>query len=878
MLTEFTERALRGQPGNGSLDRPNSVALDEAGNVYIADTFNNAIKKWTATSKTVTELVNSGLNQPYGVAVDGAGNVYIADTGNNQIKKWTAANKSVSTLVSSKLNGPYGVAVDGAGNVYFSDNLNNAIKKWTAASKTVTTLVSSGLFNPAGVAVDGAGNVYIADSNSNALKKWTAAGKTVSTLISGINFPLGVALDGAGNVYIAETGNSQIKELARAFVDPTAIMEGPDAGSDVLESVLPDSQKLLPPFAPTSSESWLTLTGVSNGVVSFAFTANPGPERAAEITLLGRSIPITQAGKSKVALGTNNVAVGASAGSGSVALALSSPAAPWEARANDRWLHLSANNQSGVGSTNLVFTYDANLGPPRVGTLTISGQTLSVSQVGSNSLGTATLVEGPAKGTDSVVLAMFGSVSTWTATANDAWLHLNPANQSGKGSANVVFTFDANPGPTRTGTLSVAGLTLAVTQAGSAYVTANPLRSLVSGRLNSPLGVAVDSSGNVFIADTHNSAIKKWTVASGRVTTLVSAGLNEPSSVAVDQAGGVYIADTFNNAIKKWTAANQTVTTLVDGLNYPFGVAVDGAGNVYFFDSLGRGIKKWTAVSQAVTTLVSPVSGVDKGMAVDRAGNVYFVGIGIQKWTAASKTLTTLVASEFTFPSGVAVDGAGNVYIAETERHAIKRWTAASKSLTTLVASELTYPSGVAVDGAGNVYIADTGNHAIKVLPRALIDPTPMAVWAEAGSDVLPSVLPASQNLPSPFEPSSSQSWLSITGTGNGVVSLAFAANDTRVPRTAQIFVLGKSITLTQSGAAKPVLGRSVWLPDGAFQLNFTGTAGLSYSVLSSTDLAMPLGAWTVAGPAANTTGGQFQFTTPVLPGAAARFFLLNAP
>ena len=81
-------------------DHPYGVAVDGAGNVYIADTDNNAIEEWNATTQTVTTLVSSGLNEPGGVAVDGAGNVYIADTGNNAIEEWNATTQTVTTLVS----------------------------------------------------------------------------------------------------------------------------------------------------------------------------------------------------------------------------------------------------------------------------------------------------------------------------------------------------------------------------------------------------------------------------------------------------------------------------------------------------------------------------------------------------------------------------------------------------------------------------------------------------------------------------------------------------------------------------------------------------------------------------------------------------------
>jgi DNA-binding beta-propeller fold protein YncE len=183
--------------------------------------------------------------------------------------------------------------VDGAGNVYIANT--NAIKEWVTASNTVTTLVSSGLNKPFGVAVDGAGNVYIADTWHYVVKEWIAVSNTVTTLVgSGLNNPVGVAVDGAGNIYIADSGYSAIKELPHAFVDSTPKVEMVVAGSDALPVVLPTTANLTGPFAPVSDSSWLTITGVTNGVVSFAFATNYSTNRTAHITLLGQSIAVTQ--------------------------------------------------------------------------------------------------------------------------------------------------------------------------------------------------------------------------------------------------------------------------------------------------------------------------------------------------------------------------------------------------------------------------------------------------------------------------------------------------------------------------------------------------------------------------------------------------------
>ncbi|MGD0782374.1 MAG: histidine kinase dimerization/phospho-acceptor domain-containing protein, partial [Candidatus Aminicenantales bacterium] len=149
--------------------------------------------------------------------------------------------------------------------------------------------------------------------------------------------------------------------------------------------------------------------------------------------------------------------------------------------------------------------------------------------------GTSALLVGPAAGTNSVVLR---SSAAWIATAFAPWLHLSTANQSGTGSTNVVFSYDANTGATRTGTLTIAGLTLTVTQAGSTYVAAQPYTTIVSTGANFYVGgMAVDGSGNVYITDQSPYALSEWTPSNNTLTTLMSSGFNSPSSVAVDGMG-----------------------------------------------------------------------------------------------------------------------------------------------------------------------------------------------------------------------------------------------------------------------------------------------------------------------------------------------------
>ena len=492
------------------------------------------------------------------------------------------------------------MAVDSSGNVTIADSDNNAIEEWNATTQTLTTLVSFGLSSPEDVTVDGAGNVYIADAGNSAIKEWSPTTRTVSTLVAvGLNGPCGVAVDEAGNLFIAD--ESAIKEQPRAFVQGGPISEGPATGSDQLLPVLPTTEVLTGVFAPSSDQPWLTLGSISGDVIPFSFTQNTGVARTGRITVLGQQIPVTQ------------------------------------------WPILP-------------------------------------------SLGTTSLVEGPASGTDSDMVAPTGA---WSATSNASWLHTT---SSGFGNGVAVFTFDTNSGPTRSGTLTIAGQTLTVTQAGSSYVPANPLTILVpSGQANAR-GMAVDGAGNVYIADLLNRAIEEWNATTQAVTTLVSSGLNWPVSVAVDSSGNVYFAADAG-MIEEWNATTGTVTPLVSSGGNPTGVAVDGAGNVYIADG-DNTIKEWNATTQTVTTLVSAGLNNPTGVAVDRAGNVYTADSdGLKEWNATTGTVSLLVSSELAGPIGrVAVDSSGNVYIADRWNNTIEEWSATTGTVSTLISSGLDEP------------------------------------------------------------------------------------------------------------------------------------------------------------------------------------------
>jgi sugar lactone lactonase YvrE len=322
------------------------------------------------------------------------------------------------------------------------------------------------------------------------------------------------------------------------------------------------------------------------------------------------------------------------------------------------------------------------------------------------------------------------------------------------------------------------------TLAGAAEMFGSADGTGAAARFQLPTGVAVDGAGNVYVADSFSSTVRKVT-AGGVVTTLAgtagmagsvdgtgaAARFNSPDGVAVDSAGNVYVADTVNATIRKVTAGG-VVTTLagtaemagsMDGtgaaarFNSPDGVAVDSAGNVYVADRSNDTIRKMTA-GEVVTTLagttgmIGTVDGTGaaarfrfpQGVVVDSAGNLYVADSSnqtIRKVTAGGVVMTlagaggmvgsvdgTGAAARFSLPSGVAIDGAGNVYVADQLNHTIRKMTPGGV-VTTLAgaapgipgsmdgpgtAAFFNSPHDLAVDSSGNVYVADTGNHTLR--------------------------------------------------------------------------------------------------------------------------------------------------------------------
>ena len=297
---------------NATLYNPLAVATDKDGNIYIADTLNHCIRKVTASTGIITTIAGTGfqgfsidgtnatlanLQRPSSVAVDAAGNIYIADTRNYRIRKVSASTGIISTVAgtgtagftgdgglatNATLYNPLAVATDKDGNVYIADTLNHCIRKVTVSTGIITTIAGRGtrgfngdnidaqtalLRDPKGVSVDSLGNVYIADSNNYRIRKVLAStGKIVTVAGTGtmgfsgdgvnatsaeLNYVAGIVVDAANNFYIADTNNHRVRSLTGATrtSSPTA---APNTEPILSPSTAPISGSTSSPtFAPS---------------------------------------------------------------------------------------------------------------------------------------------------------------------------------------------------------------------------------------------------------------------------------------------------------------------------------------------------------------------------------------------------------------------------------------------------------------------------------------------------------------------------------------------------------------------------------------------------------------------------------------------------
>ncbi|WP_396217240.1 T9SS type A sorting domain-containing protein [Flavobacterium sp.] len=562
---------------------PSGVAIDGSGNIYVADVNNNRIRKITSAG-IVSTLAGAGVpgftdgigatsrfSFPKGVAVDGVGNIYVADTNNNRIRKITSAGV-VTTLagsgssgfadgtgISAQFNSPNGVAVDASGNVYVSDGNNNRIRKITP-SAVVTTLAGSGIagfadgtgsiakfYSPNGVAVDGSGNVYVSDYINNKIRKITTAG-LVSTLAgsgssgfadgTGISahFHLlqGLAVNSSGDVYVGEF--NKIRKITPSGVVTTIAGYGSPGYAD----------------GTGTNALFYSPKGVATDIVGNVYVADSNNNRIRKITAAGIVTTLAGSGSSGFADGTGTSAVfnypeGVAAdASGNVYVADRKNNIIRKITPTGLVTTLAGSLVSGFADgtgTTAMFNYPAGLALDASNNVYVADRNNHrIRKISAN--GVVTTIAG-------------SGTSGYADGIGTAALFSYPRKIAVDAAGNVYVSDTSN---NRIRKITAAGLVTTLAGSGvSGYADGIG----TSAQFYAPIGIAVDNTGNVYVGDENNSRIRKISAA-GEVTTLAGSGARgytegygasaeffDTSGLAIDSFGNIYVGDTNNNTIRK---------------------------------------------------------------------------------------------------------------------------------------------------------------------------------------------------------------------------------------------------------------------------------------------------------------------------------------
>jgi len=729
--------------GGSGADVGHGIAVDSAGNAYVAgETFSTNfptasplqaafggardafIAKLNAAGSALvysTYLGGSGEDYGFGIAVDSTGSAYVTGitysynfptasplqaTNGSGIDAFVAKlNAAGSALVYSTYlggsgsDGGFGIAVDSAGNAYVtgyttSTNFPTAsplqaangggndafVAKLNATGSALvysTYVGGSGREEARAIAVDSTGSAYVTGNTdsynfptasplqrANAggafdafVAKLDASGSGLlySTYLGGSDqdIPYGIAADSSGNAYVTGTTLSTNFPTASPL---QAAHGGGRADAFVAKiiglaaactySIAPASQAFTASAASgsvavtaaigctwtaASNATWITITsgssGSGSGTVGYSVAANATTtSRTGTLTIAGLTFTVNQAAACSYAIAPTSASAPAGGTTGSVTVTAPS-GCTWTATSNASWITITSGS-SGNGNGTVNYTVAANSSASsQSGTLTIAGQTFTVTQAGATACGYAiapTSASAPAGGTTGSVTVTAPTGCTWTATSNASWTTIT-SGSSGSGNGTVNYTVAANTSANpQTGTLTIAGQTFTVTQAAAATLNVSPgtlsFTAQRGGANPAVQGLQVTASDASSIPWTATSSAAWLSVApaSGNTPANVSVSVNITGLAAGNYTAQVSFASGGSTPATVSVSLNVSETPAVIGaspasLQFATSAGINPASQNLTVSNLGGGTLSWLATVGYTTTSgwlsVSPPGG-----------------------------------------------------------------------------------------------------------------------------------------------------------------------------------------------------------------------------------------------------------------------------
>ncbi|HXW04618.1 MAG TPA: BACON domain-containing carbohydrate-binding protein [Vicinamibacterales bacterium] len=634
------------------------------------------------------------------------------------------------------------------------------------------------------------------------------------------------------------------------------------------------------PWTAASNVPWITVepaSGAGPGTVRFTVAATDGPARTGTVLAGGQVFTITQSPGCAYSVAPSSVALAAAGGAGTVTVT-AAPGCDWTAVTEAPWIAITGG-LSGSGSGMVSFTAAPTTGPARTGTLLVAGQRVSVTQ----SPGCTYAIEPAshnvgASGGDGTVGVTTAADCAWTATSGADWIRITTG-ASGSGNGAVRYSVSATDGPSRTGTLAIAGHTFAVTQSPGCTVTL------------SPENATAGESGGALSFDVQSGSLCAWTATSNAPWISITGGAsgsgNGTVRLAIAANDGPGRSGTVTAGGRTFTVSQEggcTVTLTASTATLP---AAGGSGSVAV--RAGEGCT-WTAVSQdAWLTITQGGSGTG-------AGTVGFTGAAN---TGAPRSGTILIGGRtFTVnqeggcsvvlaPEQHATDAAGGTVSVAVSTAAGCAWTATAN------AEWIAVTSGASGVGPGEVHLLIAQNTGAARTGTALIAgrtftitqegacshvvaPDPVVIGSGGGAVTLQLTTGASCG----WTASSQVTWAAFepptSGTGSATLQLAVEAN-AGPARAGSLLIGGRTVAIAQgSGCTYALSSSSQNMPHvgGSRTVTMNTGEGCAWSAASQVPWITIIAGETGPGPQtlqfnveANATGaprsGTIVFTIP---------------